>query len=205
VSQTLNFGLPAPFNVQINGRDLANNRRLAAGLAEKIRQIPGTVDVRVQQPADLPKLKFAIDRDKAAEIGLSEKDVANSVLLSLSGSGQVQPGYWLDPHLGIQYLVNIRAPERAMDSITALQSLPVSASDAGEGNGQLFGNLSTLTRTNGPPIISHYNVMPVIDVFGGVSGRDLGSVLSELKPLIAKRRRNSPAAATSPCAARPKP
>src|SRR5437016_7241957 len=152
VSQTLNFGLPAPFDVQIVGRDQTRNREIAAGLAGKIRQIPGAVDVRVQQPGDQPKFKVAVDRGKSAEIGLSERDVANSVLLSLSGSGQVQPAYWLNPRLGIQYLVNVRAPERAMDSLSALNSIPVSAGKPGEGNGQILANLASLTRTNGAPV-----------------------------------------------------
>jgi len=192
VSQTLNFGLLAPFNIQITGRDQAHNRLLAARLAEKIRQIPGAVDVRVQQPGDLPKLKFAVDRTKAAELGLAEKDVANSVLLSLSGSGQVQPGYWLDPKGGVQYLVNIRAPERVTDSLQALESLPITASTPGEGDGQILANVATFNRTNGPPVFSHYNVSPVIDIFGGVSGRDLGGVLRELKPLIAQAEKELP-------------
>lgn len=192
VSQTLNFGLPAPFDIQVVGRDQVHNREVAAQLAAKIRQIPGAVDVRVQQPADQPKLRFAVDRTKAAEIGLSERDVATSVLLSLSGSGQVQPGYWLNPKVGIQYLVNVRAPERAMDSLAALNSIPVSASEAGEGNGQLFANLATMVRTNGAPVITHYNVQPVINVFGGVSGRDLGGVMRDLQPLLDAARKDLP-------------
>jgi multidrug efflux pump subunit AcrB len=184
VSQTLNFGLPAPFNIQINGRDQAKNREIAARLAEKIRHVPGAVDVRVQQPADLPKLRFTIDRTKALDMGLSEKDVANSVLLALSGSGQVQPAYWLNPKVGIQYLINVRAPEFAIDSLSALNSIPINASTPGEGNAQVLANVATITRTNGAPVISHYNVMPVIDVFGGVSGRDLGGVLRDIEPLI---------------------
>ena len=192
VSQTLNFGLPAPFNIQIAGRNQAKNREIAARLADKIRQVPGAVDVRVQQPADQPKLRFAIDRTKAAEIGLSERDVANSVLLSLSGSGQVQPAYWLNPLFGIQYLINVRAPERDMDSLAALQSIPVSASHPGEGDAQVLANLASVSRGAGPPVISHYNVMPVIDVFGGVSGRDLGGVLHDLKPLVAEAEKELP-------------
>ena len=132
VSQTLNFGLPAPFNVQIAGRDQEKNREIAGRLAEKIRHVPGAVDIRVQQPADLPKLRFTVDREKASEVGLAEKDIANSVLLALSGSGQVQPAYWLNPKSGIQYLVNVRVPEHAMDSLEALNSIPVSASQPGE-------------------------------------------------------------------------
>ncbi|MFO1497186.1 MAG: efflux RND transporter permease subunit [Verrucomicrobiota bacterium] len=192
VSQTLNFGLPAPFNIQIAGRDQGKNREIAGRLAAKIRQVSGAVDVRVQQPADQAKLKFSIDRTKAAEIGLTERDVANSVLLTLSGSGQVQPAYWLNPQYGIQYLVNVRAPERVLDSLSALRSIPVSPGQAGEGDGQILENLATLTRTNGPPVISHYNVTPVIDIFGGVSGRDLGGVLADIKPLVAQAERELP-------------
>ena len=169
VSQTLNFGLPAPFDVQIVGRDQQKNREIAARLAGEIRRIPGAVDVRVQQPGNQPKFEVAVDRAKSAEIGLSERDVANSVLLSLSGSGQVQPGYWLNPSVGIQYLINIRAPEYVMDSLAALNAVPINAGQPGEGNGQILANLATVLRTNGPPVISHFNVAPVIDVFGGVS------------------------------------
>ncbi len=192
VSQTINFGLPAPFDIQIVGRNQSANRAVAARLADKVRHIAGAVDVRIQQPADRPKLKFAVDRTKASEIGLAEQDVAGSVLLSLSGSGQVQPAYWIDPRLGIQYLVNIRAPEYRMDSLGALDVIPVTASRPGEGNGQLLVNLATMTRQIGPPVISHYNILPVIDLFGGVSGRDLGGVLRDLKPLIAQAEKDLP-------------
>jgi multidrug efflux pump subunit AcrB len=192
VSQSINFGLPAPFDIQVIGRDQAKNREIAARLAEKVRHVPGAVDVRVQQPSDLPKLKFAIDRTKASEMGLAERDVANSVLLSLSGSGQVQPVYWINPAVGIQYLVNIRVPEHRMDSLAALNAIPINASQPGEGDVQLLANLTRFSRTNGPTVISHYNILPVIDVFGGVSGRDLGGVLHDLKPLIAQAEKELP-------------
>ncbi|MFM8338206.1 MAG: efflux RND transporter permease subunit [Opitutaceae bacterium] len=192
VSQTLNFGLPAPFNIQIAGRDLEGNRAVAARLAAEIRRVPGAVDVRVQQPADQPKLRLAVDRLKASEIGLTERDVANSVLVALSGSGQVQPGYWLNPQAGIQYLVNVRAPERAVDSLEAVGAIPVSASRPGDGDGQVLANLATFERTQGPPVLSHYNVTPVIDIFGGVSGRDLGGVLSDIEPLVERAGKTLP-------------
>ena len=192
VSQTINFGLPAPFDVQIVGRNQAGNREVAARLAERIRRIPGAVDVRVHQPADRPKLSFAVDRTKASAMNLSERDVANSVLLSLSGSGQVQPVYWLNPNAGIQYLVSVRVPERGMDSIEALNGIPISASQPGEGDAQLLANLATVSRAGGPPVISHYSLMPVIDVFGGVGGRDLGGVLNDLKPLIKQAEKELP-------------
>ena len=192
VSQTLNFGLPAPFDIQFVGRDQGKNRELAARLAEQIRHVPGAVDVRVQQPADQPKLRFAVDRSKSVEMGLTERDVANSVLLGLSGSGQVQPGYWLNPKNGISYLVNARAPEHEMTSLQDLRGIPITAGGSGDGNGQLLANLATFSRTNGPAVVSHYNVQPVIDVFGGVSGRDLGGVMRDIQPLMDQIQKELP-------------
>ncbi|MEY2520047.1 MAG: hypothetical protein QOF24_1806 [Verrucomicrobiota bacterium] len=192
VTQTINFGLPAPFDIQILGRDLATDHKIAGELAQKLRRVPGAVDVRVQQPAHLQRLQFAIDRTKAAGVGLTERDVAGSVLLSLSGSGQTAPSYWVDTTTGVQYLVNVRAPEYRLASLDALQSLPVSASTPGAGNGQLLTNVASLSRTNSQPIYSHYNIMPVVDVYGGISNRDLGSVLSDIKPIVAEAQKNLP-------------
>jgi len=192
VNQTINFGLPAPFDVQIVGRDLDKSRAIAASLVDKIRRIPGAVDVRVQQPADQPEFHFAVDRTKASQIGLTERDVANSVLLSLSGSGQVQPNYWLNPKNGIQYLVNIRVPEYPIDSLGALNAIPVSANRPGKSDAQILANLATFERASGAPIFSHYNVMPVIDVFGGVSGRDLGGVLRDINPIVEQAKKELP-------------
>ncbi len=192
VTQTINFGLPAPFDIQIVGRNIDENRRVAAALAEKVRHVRGAVDLRVQQPGNLQRLAFDIDRTKASQIGLSERDIAGSILLGLSGSSQVQPGYWLDSSIGVQYLVNVRAPEYRMESLSDLQSMPITANQPGIGNGQLLTNLATFKRTNSSPIYSHYNVMPVIDVFGGVSGRDLAGVLDDLKPLIAEAEKTLP-------------
>ena len=192
VSQTLSLGLPAPFDIQIVGRDTARNREIGARLVEEIRAVPGAVDVRLQQPAGQPKLRFTIDRTKSAEIGLSERDVANSVLLSLSGSGQIQPGYWLNPRAGIQYLVNVRSPERIMSSLSALNSIPINASQPGQANEQLLENLASFERTSGQAVASHYNVQPVIDVFGGVSGRDLGGVLKDIEPIVKRAEKDLP-------------
>jgi multidrug efflux pump subunit AcrB len=192
VSQTLNFGLPAPFDVQIVGRDQTANRAIAVQLAEQIKKIPGAVDVRVQQPDNWPQFRITVNRSKAADLGLTEEDVANSVLLGLSGSSQVQPAYWLDPKVGIQYLINVRAPEYAMDSLGQLNALPISSSQPGEDNAQILANLASIQRVNIAPAISHYNVLPIIDVYGGVDGRDLGGVLKDIQPLVAKIKKNLP-------------
>jgi multidrug efflux pump subunit AcrB len=192
VTQTINFGLPAPFDVQILGRDLATDHKIAAALAQKLRRVTGAVDVRVQQPAHLQRLQFTVDRTKAAGVGLTERDVASSVLLSLSGSGQTAPSYWVDPATGVQYLVNVRSPEYRLASLDALQSLPVSASQPGAGNGQLLTNLASFTRTNSQPIYAHFNILPVVDVYGGISNRDLGGVLSDINPIIAEAQKTLP-------------
>jgi multidrug efflux pump subunit AcrB len=192
VSQSINFGLPAPVDVQIVGNDLAKSREIAARLAERMRQVPGAVDVRVQQPADLPKLEVAVDRTKASGMNLAERDAANAVLLSLSGSGQVQPVYWINPRVGIQYLVAVFVPQYRIDSLAALNSIPVNASRPGQGDVALLANLAAVSRTNGAPVLSHYDVRPVIDVYGGVSGRDLGGLLRDLRPLIAQAERELP-------------
>lgn len=192
VNQTINFGLPAPFDIQIVGRDREKSRAIAASLVEKIRRTPGAVDVRMQQPADQPEFHFVVDRTKASQIGLTERDVANSVLLSLSGSSQVQPNYWLNPKNGIQYLVNVRVPEYPIDSVAALKAIPISANRPEKNDAQILANLVSLERGKASPIFSHYNVMPVIDVFGGVSGRDLAGVLQEINPLVEEAKKLLP-------------
>src|SRR5664280_1046219 len=192
VSQTLNFGLPAPFDIQIGGRDQVRNREVAARLVSQIRGVPGAVDVRVHQPADLPKFNITVDRTKAAELGLTEQNVANSVLLTLSGSGQVQPSYWMDQRFGVQYLINARVPEYAMDSVGVLESTPIMGGASGAGGGQILANLASVTRTVQPPVFTHYNVAPVVDVYGNVDGRDLGGVLHDIQPLVDRAKNDLP-------------
>ena len=192
VSQTLNFGLPAPFDVQIVGRDQAASHAIAVRLAEQIKKIPGAVDVRVQQPDNWPQFRITVDRSKAAELGLTEQNVANSVLLGLSGSSQVQPAYWIDPKIGVQYLINVRATEYAMDSVQQLNAMPISANAPGTSDAQILANLASIARVNVSPVVSHYNVIPVIDVYGNVDGRDLGGVLGDLQPLVEKVKKDLP-------------
>ncbi|MGO8764172.1 MAG: efflux RND transporter permease subunit [Limisphaerales bacterium] len=194
VSQTLNFSLPAPYDIQIVGRNQAANRALAVRLAEEIQKIPGAVDVRVQQPNNLPQFKITVDRTKAAEFGLTDQNVANSVLLGLSGSSQVQPAYWLNPDVGVQYLINVSAPQYAIDSVQQLEAMPVSA---GKGGDQILANVADIQRVEIPPVISHYDVAPVIDIYGGVDGRDLGSVLSDIQPKVNEIRKDLPQGSSS--------
>jgi multidrug efflux pump subunit AcrB len=192
VSETINFGLPAPFDIQVVGRNEAADQQVANSIAQKVRHVRGAVDVRVQQPNDLQRIEFAVDRTKASELGLTESNVASSVLLALSGSSQVTPTYWLDPTNGIQYLVNIRVPETQTTTLSELNSIPLSASKPGTGNAEVLSNVATTTRITSQPIYSHYNVMPVVDVYGGVGARDLGGVISDIKPIIAEAQKNAP-------------
>ncbi len=192
VSETINFGLPAPLDIQVVGRNQTVDQQVANSIAQKIRQVRGAVDVRVQQPNDLQRFEFNVDRTKAAELGLTERDVAGSVLLSLSGSSQVTPTYWLDSTSGVQYLVNVRVPERQTTTLSELRSMPLSASKPGTGNGQILSNVTDVTRITSQPIYTHYNVIPVVDVYGGVGGRDLGGVLSDIKPIIAQAQKTAP-------------
>ena len=147
-------------------------------------------------PSDLPRFAFAIDRTKASEIGLSEQSAASSVLLNLSGSTQVQPNFWLDSHIGIQYLLNVRVPEYRMTSLSDLNSMPVTMGTSGSGDEQLLANVASFDRTNSQPIYSHYNVVPVIDVFGAVNGRDLAGVLSDVKSIVADAQKHLPFGST---------
>ncbi len=192
VSETINFGLPAPLDIQVVGRNETVDQQVANSIAQKVRQVRGAVDVRVQQPNDLQRFEFNVDRTKAMELGLSERDVAGSVLLSLSGSSQVTPTYWLDYTTGVQYLVNVRVPERQTTTLSELRSMPLSASKPGTGNGQILDNVTDVTRITSQPIYTHYNVIPVIDVYGGVGGRDLGGVLSDIRPIVAQAQKTAP-------------
>jgi len=192
VSETINFGLPAPLDVQVVGRNETIDQQVANSIAQKIRQVRGAVDVRVQQPNDLQRFEFNVDRTKAMELGLSERDVAGSVLLALSGSSQVTPTYWLDYTTGVQYLVNVRVPERQTTTLSELKSMPLSASKPGTSNGQILDNVTDVTRISSQPIYTHYNVIPVVDVYGGVGGRDLGGVLSDIRPIVAQAQKTAP-------------
>jgi multidrug efflux pump subunit AcrB len=192
VSETINFGLPAPYDIQVVGRNEQQDQQIANAIADKVRLVRGAVDVRVQQPSNLQRLVFNVDRDKAALLGMSERTVAGSVLLALSGSGQVTPTYWLDPTNGIQYLVNVRVPEPSTTTLSSLESMPLSASAPGQGNGQLLSNVADIQRVTSQSIYSHYNVIPVVDVFGSVNARDLGGVLSDIKTIIAQVQKTAP-------------
>ena len=191
VSQILSFGLPAPIDVQVVGRNYEANRIFAADLAAKIVRVPGVVDLRVHQVANAPTLEVDVDRTRAAQLGLTQRDVANNVLVSLSGSGQTAPTFWLNPATGVQYAVATMTPQYRMNSLQDLQTIPVAAG-IGDQPSHLLESVATLRREAGPAVVSHYNVQQVIDIYGAVQGRDLGGVANDMAPIIEAAKKSLP-------------
>ncbi|MDQ6665542.1 MAG: efflux RND transporter permease subunit, partial [Acidobacteriota bacterium] len=181
-NQILNLGLPAPIDIQIVGRDAKNNYKIAKEIERRVSLIPGAVDVHIHQEIDYPEIRVNVDRTKADQVGITQRDVANSLLISLSSSGQTAPNQWLNPANGVNYQVAVQTPQYRIDSFDALQRTPVS-SGAG-GNTQLLGNLATLGRGTSTAVVNHYNVQPVFDVYANVDERDLGGVASEIRKIM---------------------
>jgi multidrug efflux pump subunit AcrB len=174
VSQILNFGLPAPFDVQVVGINLTDNRNFANALLTKLQTIPGAADLRIQQAFDYPQVNVTVDRVNAAQLGFTQQDVATNVLISLSGSQQTAPSYWVDPKTGIEYNVATQAPQYRLTSMQDLAVTPVTKGTGG--SQQLLANLATIDRGVGQAVVSHYDARPVIDIYGSVDGTDLGTV-----------------------------
>jgi multidrug efflux pump subunit AcrB len=198
VTQILNFGLSAPIDLQIVGPDLYGNRALAERMTDEVRKTSGAVDVRIQQPFNYPKMMVDVDRTRAQTIGLTQKDVATSLLVALSGSFQTTPSFYLDPKSGVTYNVAIQAPQYKVDSLAALKSLPVtgsamarqSSAPASTGapgaslSTQVLGNLASFTPGAELGTVSHYDVQPVIDIYANVNGTDLGSVTRKIEKIL---------------------
>ena len=179
VSQVLNFGAPAPIDVEVAGKDLVAERNYANKLLSRIRSIPGIADARIQQAFQQPTLDVNVDRSMASLAGFSEKDVAAAMLTTLSGSTQSQPTYWLDPKNGVSYAVSIQTPQRDIDTMTGLKNLPVTSTNSADT--QLLGGISSIERNRSNAVISHYNVSPVVDIYATPQGRDLGGVASDIQ------------------------
>ena len=191
VSQILDFGLPAPIDVQVVGRDLAANRVVADKLLNQLKFIPGTVDLRIQQQFNQPLLHIDVDRTKAQQAGYSERDVAQNVLVSLSGSFQTSPSFWLDPKSGVTYSIATQTPQYRVDSLSDLQNIPITG-NSGHPQPEILASIASYKRSAESGIVSHYNIAPVIDIFGAVQGRDLGGVSRDMKPIIDAARKNLP-------------
>ena len=182
VTQILNFGLPAPIDIQVIGADLQSNYGIAQQIANQLRHVPGTADVHVQQMLGLPTLHLEMDRDLVTQVGMNPLDVAQTVLVSLSGSFQTAPAFWLNPKNGVTYSVAVQTPQYHMTSLQELMNMPVN--DPLVQNSQVLGNLVQLTPTSRPAVVSHYNIQPVIDVYASTQGRDLGAVAKDTNKVL---------------------
>ncbi len=190
VAQILNFGLPAPINVQVQGLNKSANFEFASRLVDKLRTIPGLVDLRVQEPNTVPQLNINVDRTKASLLGLQEQNVANSVLGALAGSQQVSPNFWVDPKNGVSYSVTAQAPQYQMDSLDALRNLPILG-----GTGvtpQILANVAGISRSTTSPVVDHYDIRPVINIYGNVDGKDLGYVSDRVQQVVDAAKKDLP-------------
>ncbi len=190
VSQILNFGIPAPIDIQVIGRNVGANYRIAREIERQLGRVPGVADLRLHQVLDAPALRVNVDRARAGQMGLTQREVAGSVLVSLSSSGQVSPDYWLHPATGVSYLIAVQTPEHRLDSMEALRSTSLSA--ARSATPQLLGNLVEIERGLTSQAISHYNVQPVLDVYADVQDRDLGSVARQVDRIVEQVRPKLP-------------
>ncbi len=198
-AKILNFGLPSPIDVQISGRDLDSNYAYATRMMARLAHIPGIADVRIQQVMGQPTLKIVSRRSFALGTGLTESNIANNTLTTLSGSGQVAPTYWLDTKNGVSHAVNIQTPPEQLTSMNDLETIPI---DRGDGNPdnvplQIVGGLSHIDQTGTPGVVSHYSILPVIDIFANAEGRDLGAVSDAVARVVSDMKPSLPHGATA--------
>lgn len=192
VSQTLNFGMPSPIDIQIVGREVAANRAFAARLLNRLRTVPGLVDARIQQPADLPRIFIDVDRTRAQQAGFTQRDVANDLLITLSGSQQTTPTFWLNPMNGVSYNVITEAPQYTINSLQSLENIPLTAN----GRSNVLGSLATMRREAGNAVLTHYNAQTTIDIYAGADGRDLGAVSDDVAKIIGEAKSELPHTST---------
>ena len=191
VSQILNFGAPAPIDIQVNGPNAVANRAYAIKLLSRLKAIPGLADVRLQQPENAPQLQIDVDRSRMAQLGLTERDVTNNLLTSLVGSAQAAPLFWLSPQ-GNTYPMVTQTPEYRVSSMSDLENIPISGVAAGTGPLQILGGLGTIRRTSGPALVSRYDLAPVLDIYAAVQGRDLGGVGRDIRKVLKQMEKEVP-------------
>jgi multidrug efflux pump subunit AcrB len=194
VTQILNFGLSSPIDIQVAGYNRDATYQAARDIESRLARVKGAADVHLHQVVDAPRLHLAVDRVRAGEAGLTQRDVANSVLVSLSSSFVVQPSYWADPRTGINYPVSVQTPQHEVNSIESIDSIPLSA--PGLESPQLLGDLGTIERKTTPVVATHSNVQPTFNVRADVEDRDLGSVSSEIEKIVSDVRGKLPPGST---------
>lgn len=182
VTQILNFGLPAPIDVQVVGFKRDENRDYALKLMDRIRRVPGIADTRIQQPANQPELRISVDRSQAGQLGFTERDVATSVLISLSGSAQTAPSFWVNPKNHVSYPLVAQTPQYRVSDLDSLENIPVTGGTSR--TGQLLGGIASISRGQGEGVVSHYDVQPTFDIFAATQGRDLGAVARDIESIL---------------------
>jgi CzcA family heavy metal efflux pump len=196
VNQILNFGLPAPIDIQVSGRQSQQNYEIAQKIRREVSTVPGAVDVHLNQVIYAPELHVDVDRSKAQTIGYTQSAVANSMLFALSGSGQSNPNFWLNPQNGVNYSVVVQTPQYKMDSVDALKAIPITPGGGSMIAPQLLSNLAQVNHTSSPAVTNHYNVQPVFDVFVNTQGRDLGGVAVDIDKILKKYQEHPKAGTT---------
>ena len=182
VTQILNFGLPAPIDIQIEGTDNSGNRRVAAKIMQELRQVPGLVDLRLEQPDDSPVLNVTVDRTKALQGGYTQSDIAGSALNVLSGSGQITPQYFLNYGNGVTYSIVAQTPQYQIQSLQDLENIPIASPSAA--SPEILADVASISRSTEPPIISHFNARRTLDIYANVQDRDLGAVAREIQRIV---------------------
>ena len=190
VSQILNFGLPSPIDIQVTGYDLQANRLFANKLLRQIKLVSGTADLRIQQPFDEPHLHVDVDRTKAQLVGFTQRDIATNLLVSLSGSFQTSPTYWLNPKNGVSYSIATQTPQYRLDSLQDLENIPITGTSGTPP--AILGSLASIQRAPGMSLVSHYDIQPVVDIYGSVQRRDLGGVADDIQKIINNSRKELP-------------
>jgi CzcA family heavy metal efflux pump len=190
ISQILNFGSPAPIDLQIRGNNLSQNFAYANKLLREIRRVPGVADARIQQSQANPTFYVDVDRTRAQLLGVTERDVTNSLVVNLAGSSQVAPTFWLNPQNQISYPIVMQTPQYKLDSLSSLENIPVTSS--GGGSSQLLGGLATVRRGASNAVVSQYNIQPMVEIFATTQGRDLGAVAADIQKIVATHAKELP-------------
>jgi CzcA family heavy metal efflux pump len=190
VSQILNFGAPAPIDLQVRGANLTANFAYANHLLSRIRRIPGVADARIQQSPNNPTFNIDVDRTRAQYVGMTERDVTNALVVNLAGSSQVAPTYYLNPDNGVSYSIVMQTPQYQIDSLSALQTLPITA--PGVQQAPILGGIADVTRTNSSAVVSQYDIQPMVQIYATPQGRDLGAVAADVRAVIADTARDVP-------------
>jgi CzcA family heavy metal efflux pump len=190
VSQILNFGAPAPIDLQIRGADVNANFAYANKLLNRIRRIPGIADARIQQSPNNPSFNIDVDRTRAQYVGLTERDVTNSLVVNLAGSAQIAPTYYLNPDNGVSYSIVMQTPQYQIDSLDALQTLPITAS--GVPQSPILGGIADITRSTSSAVVSQYDIQSLVQIYATPQGRDLGAVAADVRAIIADTAKDVP-------------